>query len=99
MKIDKMIRYVAGLGLVGALTFACTGTFDFKDPPGGPGPDAAPDVNPEPVTAKDYYDQNVAPIVSTAQQNRRNNASAFEAEEKPDPEGTETHRTRRTAEG
>jgi hypothetical protein len=60
MKIDKLVRYAAGLGLVGAMFFACTGDLRF-DPPDNPGPDAPPDG--EPTTAREYFDQKVVPFL------------------------------------
>jgi hypothetical protein len=60
MTIDKLVRCAAGLGLVGAMFFACTGDLNFD--PGNPGPDAPP-VDPEPANAKEYFDQKVASFV------------------------------------
>jgi hypothetical protein len=65
MKIDKLVRYAAGFGLVGAMFVACTGDLTF-DPPLNPGPDAP--VVVEPQTAREYFDQKVAPFVQAANQ-------------------------------
>lgn len=64
MKIDKLVRYAAGLGLAGALCFACTGTLQVDDPPDGPEIDAGVDANLEPATPREYFDQKVAPIIA-----------------------------------
>jgi hypothetical protein len=66
MKIDKLVRYAAGLGLVGAMFFACTGELKF-DPPDNPGGPDAP-VVVEPETAREYFDQKVAPFVQADNQ-------------------------------